>query len=161
MLDVEEIIMRELQLVKARLRDLGIGTYQQNKPEVRELARILRPTEEIEAVAFGWYAAGFAMLVCTSERFLMVDKYPMDLKIDDIPYFMVAGTETNLGLYWGKLRVFTRPKNFDFWHIQNPQARQMSEYLDAKLSERQQQDRYNEAAVDNFAMMPNETPAFR
>jgi hypothetical protein len=56
------------------------------RAEIKELANILVPGEQLTHVVFGWYENGFALLCCTEHRVLLIDKKPLFLKLEDLRY---------------------------------------------------------------------------
>ena len=61
--------------VDKQLKGLGFKTYGWGKGEVNELHNILLPDEKIYECANGIYEGGFALLVATDVRVLLVKRY--------------------------------------------------------------------------------------
>lgn len=60
------------------------------KSEIKELSNILVPGEQLMHVVFGWYENGFALLCCTDNRVLLIDKKPFFLKMEDLRYDKIS-----------------------------------------------------------------------
>lgn len=60
------------------------------RAEIKELGNILVPGEQLAAVVFGWYDNGLALLCCTDQRVLLLDKKPFFLKMEDLRYDKIA-----------------------------------------------------------------------
>ncbi len=74
--------------------------------------------ENILGFIHGLYQGGlYALLVMTNKRVIFVLKTPTNLVIDDILYNMVASLEYNIGIFWGKVELFARHKNYSFTFV--------------------------------------------
>lgn len=60
------------------------------RAEIKELAGVLMPGEQLTDVIFGWYDNGFALLCCTEHRVLLIDKKPFFLKVEDLRYDKIS-----------------------------------------------------------------------
>src|SRR5579859_4689862 len=84
------IQMVHLNVIEARLSKLGIRCGWLSRPELIELQHILMDEEQIVSLANGRYFAGFATLVATDVRLLIIDKRPFFMTYEDIRYDMVS-----------------------------------------------------------------------
>lgn len=76
----------ERQLKRIDFNPKGWG-----KTEAMELCNILMPEEEIKECVNGYYEAGFALLVATNERVLLIDKKPLNyLTVEDLRFDMIS-----------------------------------------------------------------------
>lgn len=100
--------------VKKQLQAVGATSYQLEKPEVVELAKIIFEQEKITAYVLGWYDSGYGMLVATTKRILFIDKMFYGLKVEDIPFHVIGSVEYDLGWFFGKLKLYTRSGDFNF-----------------------------------------------
>ena len=58
-----------------------------NRPEINELQNIILPDEEIFECVNGWYQGGFALLIATNIRVLLIDKKPFKfLAVEDVRF---------------------------------------------------------------------------
>jgi hypothetical protein len=76
--------------VAFQLAALGIQFRFFGRPEIRELANVLNPGEQIHHIVNGFYQGGMALLVSTNRRLLLVDKKPLFLNLEDIRYEMIS-----------------------------------------------------------------------
>lgn len=60
------------------------------RAEVKELTRVLVPGEQITHIVAGWYENGFALLCCTDQRVLLIDKKPFFFKMEDLRYDKIS-----------------------------------------------------------------------
>ena len=80
-----KVVSREVSMVSAesvneQLKKVGFNINAlANKAELRELPNIILPDEEIFECTNGYYEGGFALLVATNIRVLLVDKKPLNL----------------------------------------------------------------------------------
>lgn len=110
--------MKNLVSVKAEMRMLGATKAVISKSEVRQLAEVLHQQENILGFVYGAYeSAAFALLVATSKRIIFISKTPGNLIVDDIPYDMIASLEYNVGMLWGRVKLFARHKNYNFTFV--------------------------------------------
>lgn len=76
--------------VTFQLASLGVKFRFFGRPEIRELANVLNPGEQIHHIVNGFYQGGMALLVSTNRRLLLVDKKPLFLNLEDIRYEMIS-----------------------------------------------------------------------
>ena len=124
--------------VKQQLRDAGATLYEIAKQETVELARILFDDEKIEAFMYGYYEAGFGLLVATNKRIIFVDKRFYNLKVEDIPYNTVNSVEYHLGIFFGVGKIYTRAQNFNFWWVKKSNLMNFCNFVDMKMYKSQQ-----------------------
>lgn len=73
-----------------QFRQLHVKPNRWAKGEINELANILVPGECLTHVVFGWYDNGFALLCCTENRVLLIDKKAFFLKLEDLRYDKIS-----------------------------------------------------------------------
>src|SRR4030088_2050442 len=88
--------------------------------EVKELCNILMPSEEIDECVNGFYEAGFALLVATRDRLLLVDKKPMNyLTVEDIRFDMICEFDYSHRLIGAEVKISTsgnKALHFTSWN---------------------------------------------
>ena len=94
-------------LIEARLNQLGIKRSRWFKPEIRELSQILMDNEKIITAVTGRYFGGFALLVATDHRLLLIDKKILFLTVDDIRYDMISEIDFNSRLFDSTTHIYT------------------------------------------------------
>jgi len=82
--------MVELKQVLDQFHLLGVKPSRWAKAEIKELSVILVPGENLTNIVFGWYDNGFALLCCTDQRVLLIDKKPLFLKMEDLRYDKIS-----------------------------------------------------------------------
>src|SRR3990172_4577729 len=82
--------MKSQNEVDLKINKLGIKNRFWGRPEIRELQHILTDEEVITNAVNGHYEGGFALLLSTDQRLLLVDKKLWFLSMEDIRYDMVS-----------------------------------------------------------------------
>jgi len=115
--------MVDLKTVQKQLSKVGYRTGFWQRAEVKELCTVLHENEEILKAANGYYEGGFSLLVATDHRLLLVDRKPMFLTLDSIPYKMIQEISYNYRLLNSTLHIFTSNKCLDFSSWNHEQIR--------------------------------------
>jgi len=76
--------------VLRQFRQLKVKPIRWAKGEIDELSNVLAPGECLTHVVFGWYDNGFALICCTENRVLLIDKKPFFLKLEDLRYDKIS-----------------------------------------------------------------------
>jgi hypothetical protein len=69
---------------------IGVKPSPWARAEIKELGNLMVPGEQLKNVVFGWYENGFALLCCTDQRVLLIDKKPFFLKMEDLRYDKIS-----------------------------------------------------------------------
>src|SRR4051794_1945356 len=78
------------QVVAKQLKQIGFKQHGWGKGEIDELPRIMLPNEQILECVNGIYESGFALLVATDVRVLVIDKKPLNyLTVEDLRFDMI------------------------------------------------------------------------
>ncbi len=83
--------------IKLTLRLIGANRYETSLPEVSMLPELLDANEQILGVVFGRYKhfleglSGHGALIATNQRILLIDRKPMFLRYEELPYEMISG----------------------------------------------------------------------
>src|SRR5689334_21296733 len=82
--------MASLKSVEKQLKNIHFNTHAWGKAEISELPNILLDDEKIFECVNGTYEGGFALLVATNLRLLLVDKKPLKyLTVEDLRFDMI------------------------------------------------------------------------
>jgi Bacterial PH domain len=128
--------MVHISLIEARLSHLGVKLSRWFRAEVRELQHVLFDGEEIIAAVPGRYFAGYALLVATDHRVLLIDKRALFMNIEDIRYDMIAETDFNSQLSGATLQIFTLNKQHRFSSMKyKRQLRDLCNYIQQRIME--------------------------
>ncbi len=127
------------QEVQRQLKAIGVDFYFWGRPELRELVHILVPGETLTHCVKGRYEGGFALLVATDRRLLLIDKKPFYLTLEDIRYDMVSEVDFSHRLMDATVRICTVSKTLRFTSMRNTNLRKLTAYLqDRVMAVRQQ-----------------------
>jgi hypothetical protein len=124
-----------LHEVEEQLRHVGCNFKVWGRAEIRELSNVLMPDEKIAQAVNGTYEGGFAMLVVTNYRVLLIDRKPMLLTIEDVRYDMIAEVDFHNRLLGATLRIFTPMRNLVFSSWSNVRLRKCVNYVQQRVME--------------------------
>ena len=131
--------MVHMSIIEARLSQLGIRLSRWYKPEVRELQHILMPNEQIVTLSCGRYFGGYALLVATDQRLLLIDKKTFFMTVEDIRYDMVSEIDFSSRLLDSTLLLFTVNKQHRFTSMKyKKQLRDLTNYVQQRVMELRQ-----------------------
>lgn len=146
------------QAVEEQLKRIGCNFRFWGRSEVNELGRILMEDEIIAECVNGEYANGFAMLVTTNHRLLLVDKKPfLYLTVEDYRYEMITEFNYNHRLMNATINVYTANKTLTFTSWNQHRLRKLLEYVQARVLEMRQQEhmahQFQAAAAAQYAQL--------
>lgn len=155
--------MVQQKVVDDQLKAIGASFRFFGRAEVRELAKILSPTETIAEAVNGYYEGGFAMLVVTNHRLLLIDRKPLFLTLEDIRFDMVSEVDFNHRLLNSMVRVYTPNKSLVFTSWNHNRLRHLAEYMQEQVSNSRhqhtlQQEQFSQLAQQQM-MQPVPQPA--
>jgi PH (Pleckstrin Homology) domain-containing protein len=127
--------MVQLSLIEAQLTKLGVKKTWFCRPELRELQHILMDDEKIVGCVTGRYTGGFAILVATDIRLLLIDKKPFYLTVEDIRYDMIAEIDISARLIDATVTLFTVNKQLVFTSIRHKLLRDLTLYAQKRVME--------------------------
>src|SRR5580765_8559212 len=127
--------MVKLSVIEAQLTKLGVkGTFF-CKPEIRQLQHILMDHERIIQCVTGRYHGGFALMVATEQRLLLVDKKPLYLTVEDIRYDMISEVHVSSHLLDATMTLFTVNRQLAFSAMRQRALQQMATYIQKRVME--------------------------
>lgn len=130
--------MVQASVVEEQLRRIGANFKFWNRPEINELPKILFEGEEINHVVNGRYEGGFAILVSTNLRVILIDKKPFFLTLEDIRYERIADVELNHRLLDATLRLGALTKDLKFTGYNPGKMRELTSYIQERVMESRQ-----------------------
>jgi len=121
-------------VIEARLAKLNIKISGWFRAELRELQKTLADNEEIIALVAGRYYGGYALLVATSQRMLLIDKKTFFMALEDIRYDMISEIGFNSRLLDSTITLFTVNKQHRFTcYKHRHQLRQLTSYVQQRV----------------------------
>jgi hypothetical protein len=131
--------MVHISVIEARLSKMGFKASRWFRPEIRELQHILMDNEQIVNCVPGRYFGGFALLVATDHRILLIDKKIPYLSVEDIRYDMISEIDFGTNLYEATVGIFTVNKQHRFNSIKHKdRLRKLTSYAQLRVMELRQ-----------------------
>lgn len=127
--------MVELAKVQAQLTKVGYRAQMWGRSEVRELCNVLALDETIVHAVNGHYEGGFALLVATDKRLILVDRKIMFLTLDAISYSMIQEVQLNYRLLNSTINIYTSNKCLVFNTWSHSRLRSILSYAQEKIME--------------------------
>lgn len=127
--------MVSLHEVEEQLKRVGCNYKVWGRSEIRELSNVLMPEEVIAQAVNGSYEGGWAMLVTTNYRVLLVDRKPMLLTIEDIRYDMMSEVDFHNRMFGATIRIMTPMRNLMFKSWSIPRLRKTVNYIQQRVME--------------------------
>ena len=120
-----------------QLRRVHFNRHGWGKSEAVELCNVLMPDEEIDECVNGFYEAGFALLVATKDRLLLIDKKPLNyLTVEDMRFDMICEFDYSHRLIGADVTVATSGNNtlhFTSWN--QPRLRRLLGFVQFRITE--------------------------
>lgn len=159
--DKHEVV--HISIIEARLSQLGFRTSRWFRPEIRELQHILWDSEELVGCVQGRYFGGFALLVATNHRLLLIDKKIPYLSVEDIRYDMISEIDYSNQVFDATINIYTVNKQhrFSSWKHKH-HLRKLVNYAQQRVMELrqyQQQDMSYSSQPNNTSLQPSIHPA--
>lgn len=138
--------MVTLQEVERQLKAINCNFRFFGRPEVRELAKVLREDETISQAVNGFYEGGFALLCVTNKRLLLIDRKPMFLTLEDIRFDMIAEVDFNYRLLNATVNIYSAYKSLIFTSWNHRKLRLLVDNLQCHVIDIRNQGRAPEIA---------------
>jgi hypothetical protein len=108
--------------------------------EVKELCNILSTDEVVEAAVNGYYEAGFALLVATKHRVLIVDKKPLNyLTVEDMRFDMINEFDYQHRLLGAQIKINSGSKVLHFTSLNQVRLRRVMSYVQHRMTQIKQE----------------------
>jgi hypothetical protein len=125
--------MISLLKIEEQLHEIGFRSHGWGRGEIKELCNILAGDEVILQCANGYYQNGFAMLVATNQRLLLVDQKPMFLTIEAVWYDKIGQIEYNHRLLNATMCISSPSKDINFTSVNQIRLRQILAYAQERM----------------------------
>src|SRR5688572_4772518 len=124
------------EYVQKQLKQLGFNPSGWGRGEVQELHNVLLPDEEIHELANGIYEGGFALLLATDVRVLLVDKKPLNyLTVEDLRFDMINEMDYNRRLVGAEISIATGNKNLRFRSYNPKRLRKLINHVQHSMAD--------------------------
>lgn len=125
-----------------QLKNINFNVHGWGRTEAHELPNIMMPDEEIYEVVNGIYEGGFALLVATNFRVLLIDKKPLNyLTIEDLRFDMISEIDYAHRLMGARISISTGSKNLNFTSYNQSRLRKLISHVQHCMAEAKKQDR--------------------
>jgi hypothetical protein len=119
-----------------QLKRLHVNANGWGRSEFHELRTILMPDEQVEECVNGYYEAGFALLVATKYRVLLIDKKPMNyLTVEDMRFDMISEFDYSHRVVGAYLSISSGNKTLKFKSLNQHRLRKLLTYVQARMTE--------------------------
>ena len=123
-------------VIQAKLDNIGVKLSRWYKPELKELSLLLMDNEEIISAVTGRYFGGFALLVATDRRILLIDKKTIFMSLEDIRYDMISEIDYRASVIDATISIFTVNKHHRFVSVKHrAQMRLLTSYAQKRVME--------------------------
>lgn len=122
-------VMVALHRVDMMLARAGLLNKYWGRSAAKELCAVLWDDEQIVSAVMGRYEAGWALLIATEHRLLLIDKKLWYLTIEDIRYDMLAEVDYSSGVIDAIIKFNTFNKSLAFRSMRQNRLRAMSYYV--------------------------------
>jgi len=146
--------MKTLNEIELELSRLGFHNRFWGRSEVRELEHILSDDEIMTNVATGRYEGGYAMLLATDRRLLLIDKKVWFLSLEDVRYDMISEVDYHARLLDATVYVRTINKVLRFTSRHQKSLRDLVKLVQERVMElRQPASANNQQLLQQFSNM--------
>jgi hypothetical protein len=143
--------------VNDQLKKIGADFRLWGRNEIKELGMILAENEELRLCVNGYYINGFAMMVATDRRLILIDHKPMFLTLEVCWYDKIGQIDFNHRLLNATLCVSTPNKDIQFTSWNNSKLREILLYSQEKIAEaKHSEEDFNKRQID--PQIYSETP---
>jgi hypothetical protein len=128
------------KIILQQLKKIDFSPHGWNRSEVAELHQIILPDETIYECVNGTYEGGFALLVATDIRLLLVDKKPLNfLKVEDLRFDMINEIDYNHRMMGATINVTTGSKSLNFRSYNKERLRKLIGHVQHCMAQNKKQ----------------------
>ena len=150
--------MVHLSVVEEQLKVVGCKFKMWGRAEIKELCQILLPGETVAMAVNGSYEAGFAMLVATDFRVLLIDKKPRYLTLRDIRFDMITELDYANSILNSTVRIYTPNRDLRFTAWNALRLRKLFTHVQHKVMETRHHFALQQRSQmgQNYQMLPED-----
>ena len=132
--------------VEQQLKKIGFNYHGWGRTEISELPNIILPDEEIYECVNGFYEGGFALLIATNVRVVLVDKKPLKyLTVEDLRFDMINEIDYSHRLLMAQISISTGSKTLKFVSMNQPRLRKLIGHVQHSMAEnKKKQEEHSE-----------------
>lgn len=138
--------------VEKQLKRIGFKLHGWGRGELSELPHILLEGEEIYECVNGIYEGGFALLLATDVRVLLVDKKPLNfLTVEDLRFDMINEMDYNHRLIGAEINISSGSKILKFRSYNQPRLRKLIGHVQHCMADaKKKQSSHQEGQVQHL-----------
>ena len=122
--------------VEEQLKNIKFSARAWGKAEISELPNILLDDEKIFECVNGTYEGGFALLVATNIRLLLIDRKPLKfLTVEDLRFDMINQIDYSHRLMGARINVSAGLKNLKFTSYNQQRLRKLINHIQHRMAE--------------------------
>lgn len=149
--------MVSAESVREQLKRLHINAESWGRSEYRELPGILLPDEEIYECVNGMYEAGFALLIATDIRVLLVDRKPLNyLTVEDLRFDMINEIDYSHRLIGAQIDISAGSHDLIFRSYNKNRLRKLIGHVQHCMAEAKRQHQLQQEGQNNHLERLNE-----
>lgn len=154
--------MVSAESVHKQLKKLGFKHNGWGMGEVKELPNIILPDEEIFEVVNGIYEGGFALLLATDVRVVLVDKKPLNyLTVEDIRFDMINEMDYSHRLLGAQISIATGNKNLVFRSYNQQRLRKLIGHVQHSMADsKKKQNNHQEDQKEHLQQINQQLQAY-
>lgn len=154
--------MVDKKIIEEQLKKIGFNHRGWGRTEVNELHNIILSDEEIYECVNGIYDGGFALLVATDVRVLLVDKKPLNyLTVEDLRFDMINELDYNHRLLGAYISISAGNKNLKFTSINQPRLRKLIGHVQSCMADvKKKQTSHQEGQVQHLEQINQQLQSY-
>jgi hypothetical protein len=132
------------------------------RAEIAELQHVLLTDEVISECVNGIYEGGFALLVATDIRVLLVDKKPLNyLTVEDVRFDMISEMDYNHRMFGANIRISAGSKSLIFRSYNKIRLRKLIGHVQHCMAEvKKKQNTHQEGQVNHLQQINRQLQAY-
>jgi hypothetical protein len=131
--------------IEDQLKRIGFNYHGWGRTEVRELQNIIMPDEEISESVNGIYEGGFALLLATDVRVLLVDKKPLNyLTVEDVRFDMINEIDYSHRLIGAYIKISAGEMHLKFSSLNQARLRRLIEHVQRAMADAKKKQSYHQ-----------------
>jgi hypothetical protein len=148
--------------VDKQLKEINFNPHGWGRGEIKELPNIILPDEQIYECVNGIYDGGFALLVSTDIRVLLVDQKPMNyLTVEDMRFDMISEMDYSHRLFGARISISSGNKNLKFLSYNQPRLRKLIGHVQHCMAEsKKKQSSHDETQVQHLEKINEQLQAY-
>jgi hypothetical protein len=122
--------------IEKQLKQLKFNSHSWGRAEAQELHNVILEDEEIYELVNGMYEGGFALLIATNIRVLLIDKKPLNfLTVEDLRFDMITEIDYSHRVFGAHINIAAGSKNLKFTSYNQPRLRKLITHVQHCMAE--------------------------